>query len=90
VSHKILKKYIEDLYFRNVRLKQRFRSCENKIRFNDDLEARKFATKVAKKVWDGKKQNIYYCVFCEGFHLTTNRKSKKHRLIEVKEVGVSD
>lgn len=46
-----------------------YRSCKSKIRYKSDIRAEKEARRMFRRY--GEESRIYYCKFCNGYHLAT-------------------
>lgn len=55
--------------------------CEEKKRFETEMEAIRFYQWYRNKYYDGSNQHVYKCSICEFYHLTTNRVNPSHKLI---------
>jgi len=65
----------ERIKFRQIN-KRKFYSCTNKKRYRTANEAEKqnkhIARVFAKSGEEAKKMRVYYCEFCDGYHLTSH------------------
>lgn len=55
-------------------LGQVYNECESKKRFRDLVEAKNALQLISLDPRDGKPCRAYFCIFCNGFHLTKQDK----------------
>lgn len=55
--------------------------CEEKKRFETEMEAIRFHQWHRNKYYDASTQHVYKCPLCKFYHLTTNRIKPSYKLI---------